>query len=399
LEIPLPILEKAIALAKFYIGQVKLVHANCAADLGEMAPHLVKIVELSKRLDTTTGEAWIKAKTVQNGYDSRHRPRPNEIRSWFRELEALGIGTTRGTGIHLEYSWQLAEPLVEESGEKWISYPPPECPHSRGFEKKVEKVDSNTAFDESPPNGGYRTRGSTLILDPPTPPPPGGDTVGFYSPFLRCSYPTSASVIPTLSPLSSGLEISYPDPSYSNSPLWGCNDVIAPPQAVDTLSTFSPSGEMEESLAESVGQGELSPPPDPTDSAANEKSLTQVELQDASETPTPESVASHSSTGETKELRQTTPSLKEEDALPDPWYEEMAVRAEGGEEKSEGGQTQRLAVGDWAIWENCPGHCDRFSPFEIVAIEGDCAKLDLFRTPVPLAQLRWVRRPVSPQRE
>jgi hypothetical protein len=404
LEIPLPILENAIALAKFYIGQVKLIHANCTADLGEMAPHLVKIVELSKRLDTTTGEAWIKAKTVQNGYDSRHRPRPNEIRSWFRELEALGIGTTRGTGIHLEYSWQLAEPLVEESGEKWISSPPTECPHSRGFEKKVEKVDSPTAFHESPPNGGYRTRGSTLILDPPTPPPPGGaaacgDMVGFYSPFLRCSYPTSASVIPTLSPLSSGLEISYPGPSYSNSPLWGWNDDIARPQAVDSLSTFSPSGEMEAPLTDSVGQGELSPPPDPTGSAANEKSLTQVELQDASETPTPESVASPSLTGETKELRQTTPSLKEEDPLPDPWYEEMAVRAEGGEEESELGQTQHLAVGDWVIWESYPGNCDRFSPFEIVAIEGDCAKLDLFRTPVPLAELRWVRQPVPPKRE
>jgi hypothetical protein len=324
LEIPLPILEKAIALAKFYIGQVKLVHANCAADLGEMAPHLVKIVELSKRLDTTTGEAWIKAKSVQNGYDSRHRPRPNEIRSWFRELEALGIGTTRGTGIHLEYSWQLVEPLVEESGEKWISYPPTECTNSQGIQEKVEKVDSDTYLYESPPNGGDKTRASTLILDPPTPPPPRaelerGDTVGFSIPLFGGSYSQNA----------------YPNPSFSNSPLFGWNDEIAPLQAVDSLSTFSPSGEMEESRTNGVGRGERSSPPAPADSTANEKSLARVELQDASETPTPEPIASRSLTGETKELHQTAPSLKEEDALPDPWYEEIAVQGEGGEEDPE----------------------------------------------------------------
>ncbi|HAA32262.1 MAG TPA: DNA primase, partial [Cyanobacteria bacterium UBA8553] len=93
-EIPLQPMERAIALAKFYIGQVKLIHANCSADLGELAPHLVKVVELSKRMDSTTGISWIKAKVVQSGYDSRHRPRPDAVRSWFRELEALGIGTT-----------------------------------------------------------------------------------------------------------------------------------------------------------------------------------------------------------------------------------------------------------------------------------------------------------------
>ena len=113
-EIPLPILEKAIALAKFYIGQVKLIHANCAADLGEMSPHLAKVVELSKRMDATTGNSWIKAKVVQSGYDSRHRPRPDAIRSWFRELEALGIGSTRGAGIRLEYSWKLPDLPFDE---------------------------------------------------------------------------------------------------------------------------------------------------------------------------------------------------------------------------------------------------------------------------------------------
>lgn len=404
LEITLPTLENAIALAKFYIGQVKLVHANCSADLGEMAPHLVKIVELSKRLDTAIGEAWIKAKTVQNGYDSRHRPRPDAIRSWFRELEALGIGTTRGTGIHLEYSWQLEEPLVAESGEKWSSTPPTELSNSQGFAPKVEKVDSKASLNSSSPIGGYRTRGSTLILDPPTPPPPRdetvrGDTGLFEIPSPSFSHSTNASVVPTPSPLSFGLGITYSELPFSNSPLFGWNDEIARAKAVDTLSTFSPSGEMEGSLTDGVGQGELSSPPDPTGSPASEELSTRVELIDACETPTPEPTESRSFAGETKELRQAALSLKGEDILPDPWCEAIAVRTEGGEEEPELGETQHLAVGDRVVWENCPGHCDRFSPFEIVAIEGDYAKLDLFKTPVPLGELCLAQRSVSQKRE
>src|ERR671933_1659320 len=161
-EIPLQQIEGAITLAKFYIGQVKLIHANCAADLGEMAPHLAKVVELSKRMDATTGASWIKAKVVQTGYDSRHRPRPDAIRSWFRELEALGIGSTRGAGIRLEYSWKLPDlpfddldtppqQKVEKSGEKWITSPPTITTQKQAFREKVDKVDNPTHLNKDAP--------------------------------------------------------------------------------------------------------------------------------------------------------------------------------------------------------------------------------------------------------
>ena len=165
-EIPLSIIERAIALAKFYIGQVKLIHANCTTDLGEMAPHLAKVVELSKRMDKATGNSWIKAKTVQSGYDSRHRPRPDVIRSWFRELEALGIGSTRGSGIHLEYSWKLPDRPIDEPNsppsndvekvhlreeeEKYTISPPTENTQNQSFYQSEEKVDSPTKLDPDP---------------------------------------------------------------------------------------------------------------------------------------------------------------------------------------------------------------------------------------------------------
>jgi hypothetical protein len=46
-----------------------------------------------------------------------------------------------------------------------------------------------------------------------------------------------------------------------------------------------------------------------------------------------------------------------------------------------------LAIDDRANWKNCPAHAEKFAPFEITAIEGDYAKLDLFPNLVPLSEL------------
>jgi hypothetical protein len=48
---------------------------------------------------------------------------------------------------------------------------------------------------------------------------------------------------------------------------------------------------------------------------------------------------------------------------------------------------QALKVGDRVNWENCPAHCEQFAPFEIMSLDGDYAKLDLFEKLVPLAEL------------
>jgi hypothetical protein len=50
--------------------------------------------------------------------------------------------------------------------------------------------------------------------------------------------------------------------------------------------------------------------------------------------------------------------------------------------------SQQFQVGDRVNWSECPGHCEQFAPFVITAIDGECAKLDLFENPVPLVELR-----------
>ena len=228
-EIPLSIIERAIALAKFYIGQVKLIHANCTTDLGEMAPHLAKVVELSKRMDKATGNSWIKAKTVQRGYDSRHRPRPDVIRSWFRELEALGIGSTRNSGIHLEYSWKLPDRPINESNppqsthvekvhhseeeEKYTISLPTEPTQNQSFCQPEEKVDNPTKLDP----------GQDKNLD--TQPENSSDHIALDEIFNPAMLATDNRYLQT--------KIS-PEITDSISPLFSSVDGVATTQAVDT---------------------------------------------------------------------------------------------------------------------------------------------------------------------
>jgi hypothetical protein len=94
-EISLETIKSAIALAKYYIGQVKLLHAEGDAEEGELSPLLLKILNLSER------KGWIKAKDVQASDRSFRKKTASEVRSLFTELEAMGLGVTDGKGSRL----------------------------------------------------------------------------------------------------------------------------------------------------------------------------------------------------------------------------------------------------------------------------------------------------------
>jgi DNA primase catalytic core len=102
-EIPLSIMEMAIALSKFYIGQVKLVHSF--SDEEGLAPQLVKLFELSKRLATNGKNGWIKAQQYRELFAAKKRPSAQQARSLMLEAQSMGVGCTRGTGNRLEYHW------------------------------------------------------------------------------------------------------------------------------------------------------------------------------------------------------------------------------------------------------------------------------------------------------
>jgi hypothetical protein len=117
-EIPLYIMEMAIALTKFYIGQVKLIHAD--ADDESLPRHITRMMELSKRLESNGFDGWIKSKQIQDLFPKKKRPSAQQIRDWMNEAVALGYGRTRGTGNRLEYHWIIDNKLPDGSS------PPPD---------------------------------------------------------------------------------------------------------------------------------------------------------------------------------------------------------------------------------------------------------------------------------
>jgi hypothetical protein len=136
-EIPLEIMERAIALAKFYIGQVKLVHFN--SDDSELAPTLVRLINYSKLLESVGKDGWVKAKDFVNTITKNKRPKVDVARSWMREAESLGFGCTRGIGCHLEYHWR---------SDNKPDLPPDITPKKvDGVDKKETKVDESSTAE------------------------------------------------------------------------------------------------------------------------------------------------------------------------------------------------------------------------------------------------------------
>jgi hypothetical protein len=103
-EIPLFIMDMAIQLAKFFIGQVRLVHSF--SDEEGLAPGVVKLFELSKRLDTNGKDGWVKPQQYRELFAAKKRPPAQQVRNLMLEAQSLGYGRTRGTGNRLEYHWR-----------------------------------------------------------------------------------------------------------------------------------------------------------------------------------------------------------------------------------------------------------------------------------------------------
>jgi hypothetical protein len=103
-EIPLHIMEMAIQLSRFYMGQVKVIHAN--SDDDNLPSHILKMIELSKRLEANGKSGWIKAKQVQEMFAKKKRPSAQQVRDWMKEAVNMGYGQTRNSGNRLEYHWR-----------------------------------------------------------------------------------------------------------------------------------------------------------------------------------------------------------------------------------------------------------------------------------------------------
>lgn len=279
-EISLEIMEKAIALAKFYIGQTKLIHFN--SDDSELAPTVVKLINFSKLLQSAGKEGWVKAKDFVNTITRKHRPKVDAARAWMREAVALGFGCIRGIGRSLEFCWRPEKvDEVDKVDEKVDKSSTAGTTTQQVFQEKVDKVDDK-AMDNL-----IMSEVEVFVL-------PQHNDNGYVD---------------------SETELEE-DNNLSTSSTFLCNDHISRVSTVDESSTFRLPEDKSSTFSASDASIELKQPP-----PMEEESLT-------------------------------------------------------------------IVVGDFVYWSGCPAHCESFSPFEVMAVEGDYAKLDLFPKSVPLAELR-----------
>lgn len=94
---------EATQIALFSVQQVFSLYAELGG-IEAIAAHLAKVIAISQKKG-----GWIKARDVQLAWSYKVRPRANEVRSWFRELEAMGKGSTRGEGRSTEFNFEVVE--------------------------------------------------------------------------------------------------------------------------------------------------------------------------------------------------------------------------------------------------------------------------------------------------
>ena len=147
-EVSEDIMRKAIALMKFYVGQVQLVHAQ-VNDSGSIAPHILRVIELSNRNQFGGGDGWVKAKDIQLNTTKKFRPSPETAREWMEQAAKLGYGTMRGQGKRLEFNSK-----VDKSRQKVDDLSTVETIGISTSQIKVDKVDKvdDSKFYDYPSN-------------------------------------------------------------------------------------------------------------------------------------------------------------------------------------------------------------------------------------------------------
>jgi len=158
-EIPLHIMEMAIQLSRFYMGQVKVIHAN--SDDDSLPSHILKMIELSKRLEANGKSGWLKAQQIRELFAKKKRPLAQTARDWMNEAVKMGYGQTRNSGNRLEYYWKndpnnpSSDPppnlgnLEQHREDSGNSLPDAQTTEDQGVEDKLGNLE-NTSPNDAP---------------------------------------------------------------------------------------------------------------------------------------------------------------------------------------------------------------------------------------------------------
>jgi hypothetical protein len=132
-------MAKAIKLSKFYISQIKLIHAEGEASQGEIAPQLKKLYDFA-----LSQVSWLTASDIKKGCRLFKKSNPEDIRQSCLDLAEMGYGSTEGEGKSLKYCADIQR--LTNINNLSTSTKKPETPINNGLQEftqiiEVDKVD------------------------------------------------------------------------------------------------------------------------------------------------------------------------------------------------------------------------------------------------------------------
>lgn len=374
-EIPLFIMEMAIGLAKFFIGQVNLVHAH--SDDEGLAPHIVKLIELSKRLETNGKDGWIKAQQYRDTFSAKKRPSSQQARDWMLEAKAQGFGDTRGEGSRLEYHWR--------SDNNGSSDNPP-TPNNFGHFGQVRADLGLTPPDAETPNiqgfqdnfghlGRVTPTSSTNLLDVDKPENENGLEGGQAPEVALSSFSNDSDA-----DLTGNSDLGNTCPESARS-------APEPARSVGVAPVVKPGenealGEEQPLTVEQADAPPLVIEEEEGDPWMEESTIAEIARDLANERfcDSKETLAVLRKTWNPQAMNAACKRLSpERHAQIKQWVVELDAEAQP--------QPEELQVGD-RVFINCWPHTDRLGPYPIERIEGEYAKVENFSRLLLLTDLR-----------
>ena len=151
-------LDSAIAINKFYLSQVRLIHSEGDGEDGNsLAPLYRKILDLVERKGSVT------ARDVARSSSSFKQHKPDDIRCLFKELDQMGKAKTTGNGTKLKLS-SLSSTVVGVSSMD-------DDKVKSSCDNGVNHFNNNVVKNSDVSPTDARTTGHKTENDPESPPP------------------------------------------------------------------------------------------------------------------------------------------------------------------------------------------------------------------------------------
>ena len=375
--------QEAFRIVMFGMQQVFSLY-NELGESEALATNLVKVIDVSQK------KGWIVARDVQRTYDKASCPTPDQVRSWFRELEAMGKGSTSGNGRNLKYNYSVnpdKHKFVSESQCLVSEALTNESIDLTGIEPNVSNVSESQWFSEK--------KLSRIESDGDTP----IEQLSGKDNFSENSLTTLTLLTNGSSPVDLGNSVVS---ELLTKPLTKPLTNEKQEEVIQAGSTANAQAE-----AELTTPSPVEVPVETTDTGAIDVSLSSSKADNLAvlevSIPTPADFINSPVTEEQVQIvfnPGDTVSIVVGELVS---QQGRVRRSYSGMAQVQLGKTWEnffhtelrlveacnLKVGDRAIWDNAPAHCASITQWwEITAIDGEYAKLDLFSKPVLLAELR-----------